>query len=296
MNIFENKTGWLSWLWLIESIYIDQMKKTLKVSYKYQKKMIYFYYLNSNLRRFRNKTKMSTSCLIAIKKQGYGRPSSLKQSRENDQMKKIANQYVRENFVVWSHAEYDGWFRSEGVAIWEFLRKFMDEWSDEKRREYVSSLDLIQEASEELVSKSASWTERLYRRSVYTKPFEERIKIPKFLEYMPCSSECGSMIFDIIEAKKGNVMTNTIDAREPFNLRDCEYAYIVDFDASEFHVMKSIYPPGRSSPLLSLLETIFKKQAISLIKKFKFSELPRTRDEFLESLRIAESELKSRDS
>lgn len=240
----------------------------------------------------------STRCLIAIKKhrdieeqQSIPDPKTLE---EYDRWKnRLAEKYVRENFVVWHEAAYDGGFRSEGVAIWEFLYKFENEWRAKKRREYVSSLDLIQEASSEVKNKSREWRKSLYGKSIFTKPMEERMKIPKFSEYMSCQHDCGSMIFDLIEANKGNVMTSGFAAPDwPFDLRYCEYGYIVDFDAGEFHVMKCIDPPtSKSSPRLRMLESIFKKQAISLIKNFDFSELPETRDEFLESLRTAENDL-----
>ena len=127
--------------------------------------------------------------MIAIKKQrkqqaGEKPPISLVKDEPKNLSgwkSRVAEEYVRENFVVWSSVRYDGGFRSEGVAIWEFLRKYVYEWSEEKRREYVSSLELVQEASKEFEKKARDWQDRVYREWIFTRPMDERMKIPRLL-------------------------------------------------------------------------------------------------------------------
>lgn len=253
---------------------------------------------------------MGTRSFIAIKKR---RPTSQQQqqqsskqklkeseasSRENssptpekseyDELKERyykAYAYVRENFVVWQYNQLDGFFEFQGVGVFKFLRKFLDEWSDEQRREYIDNLDLIEECDDDLRKESDNWYKTKYSEigGILDKCLMEVLADREFLEYMPICRECGYQIFEILAAKKGRVKTLFTGPNWPLDSVFCHFGYIVDFDESELHVLFCNPESELSScELLKPVEEIFGRRGLVLSTKFKFSELPRTEREFVE--------------
>lgn len=236
---------------------------------------------------------MGTHSLIAIKKsrrQAKQRKTTTKQNPNNsdDKLKierdRRAEAYVRENFVLWQHNQYDGAFDFEGVGMFRFLRKFLDEWTEEQRREYIDNLDRIQEFPEELESELFRWNRRHSSDlEKYSTPVSRYLRDAEFLKYQPACSSCGSLIFEILDVKKGQVSTRFTEWDLPLDGVFCEYGYIVDFDENELHVLFCNPESEFSScELLKPLEEIYEKRGLVVSTKFKLSELPRTEREFIE--------------
>lgn len=220
---------------------------------------------------------MGTRNFIAIKKRRQQKQQKTQQNTGvfSKTEKKLAEAYVRENFVVWQYNQWDGYFKGQGLEIFKFLRKFLDKWSDEQRREYIDNLDFVQEWTEEDNHALKNWS---YNSRISD---EENLKDPKFLELMPASIDCGYFIFYILDIKKGQVKTSFADCDWPLNGMFCQYGYIVDFDKSELHVLFSNDGNFESCKLLEPLEEIYGKRGLVVSTTFKFSELPRTADEFV---------------
>lgn len=183
-----------------------------------------------------------------------------------------ANKYLRENFAIWQYNRENGCFADSGVQIWEFLHKFMNKWNNEQREDYITSLSLIQEATNEFTKKAFHW---------YTyQKFHPEDK----LKYLPCTFYCQADIFEIIADLKGNVTTSFTSPDWPLNDIFCQYGYIVDFDESELHVLylNDMIEPLKVCPLLRPIEEIYGKQGTLLARIFKFDELPETREKFLD--------------
>lgn len=242
---------------------------------------------------------MGIKSLIAIKKRRKNfqpeenpDPNSIDFSRFNDRKQltdeekkeqdRQSGAYVKENFVLWKYSGPDGNFEHEGVGVFKFLRKFLDEWTEEQRREYVDNLELIEVASHELCKRAENWIISDVSR-FYKKPLCEHMKNPEFLEYKPIACNCSYLVFDILAAKKGKIKTWLTHWNWPFEGSNCEYGYIVDFDKDELHVL-FCHPDGEftSCELLEPLEKIYDRRGLVLSTKFKFSELPQSEKEFVE--------------
>lgn len=242
---------------------------------------------------------MGTKCLIAIKKRRRQskrlnikssdssletNPPALTSELLKKQNDTLADEYVRENFVVWQYVHRHGHFAGQGVGIWEFLRKFTSEWTSRKRADYVKQLHLIEEASEEFLDKVLEWYEKSRKDSRIFQ--SDQMNIPGFTEYMPCTVFCGSLIFDLIDEKKGHLFTPLAEPSLPLDQELCQFGYIVDFDENELHVL--MFSPGckrfASCPLLVPIEKIYNSRGLVLVKTFKFGELPQSEEEFLEIL------------
>lgn len=233
--------------------------------------------------------------LIAIKKKRQ--QSSKKQTKELTTKKEIQDRkgekFVRDNFVVWQYNHWRSSFSENGVDIWQFLRKYLDEWTDEQRAEYVNSLDSIQEAPKEFVKEANQWFERELGK-LKDMDNETQTKIikskPEYMDYKSCRENCNAMIFDIIAAKKGDVKTPFIEPDFSCCNFCCESAYIVDFDKSEFYVLDSLICSPQvvrytKCPLLYPLEKLYNNRMLYVVKKFKFVELPETKEKFLSVLK-----------
>lgn len=236
---------------------------------------------------------MGTRSFLAIKKQRKSKCATEKSSDSSkSNQDSNALEYIRKNFLVWQYTQYDGFFQGIGVEVWTFLHKFINEWTDEQRVDYINSLDMIEEASEEFVDTAENWyseekdkyfdswsdTDRQY-------DFENEIQKTKkelFLEYVPCTVLCGSKIFDIIATQKGKVKTAFTSPTFPLDGIFCEYGYIVDFDKSELHVLHN--KKGLQCQLLDPLEQIYGRRGIGMVKTFKFVEFPETKEKFLNIL------------
>lgn len=243
---------------------------------------------------------MGTRSFLAIKKQRKSKPSTttkpstenassssassssltahqiemMKQMKQKDQK---ALEYVRENFVVWLYTQYDGGFHGHGLTIWEFLCKFINEWTDEQRTNYVNSLDLIEEASDEFIEKAKKW---YHDNDGYL----QAKKDDHFNTYIPCTAYCGSKILDIIGTQKGDVKTVFTQPSWPLDGLYCEYGYIVDFDKSEVHMMHC--GNGGACRLLKPVEEIYGYRGLHLVKTFKFDDLPKTVEDYFKCLGI----------
>lgn len=256
---------------------------------------------SNDLNKSRESFVMNTHSFLAIKKQNRSNKQATKQSFKN-----AADEYIRDNFVVWQYTQYDGFFEGHGVKIWEFLWKFVNEWTDEQRSDYVNNLDLIQEASDEFANKAEKWynDERIRYLGSFLKAslksstpkeydFKNEItKNGKFYEYVPGTIFCGSMIFDIIDTQKGHVKTTFTHSTWPLDAVFCEFGYIVDFDRSELHVMHN--KTGYKCQLLEPLENFHGYRGLKLVKTFKFNRLPTTKEDFLGALNACIKKIENR--
>lgn len=251
---------------------------------------------------------MGSRNFIAIKKT---RKSSKKQTKvksptEKDMKARKGEKFVRDNFVVWQYNYWCSSFSENGVDVWEFLRKYLDEWTDEQRADYVNSLDLIEEASDEFVEESNKWFESEIEKlkDVDRKTQSEILRSkPEYMDYKPCTENCNAMIFDIIAAKKGAVKTPFIEPEFACCNFCCESGYIVDFDKNEFYVLDSRMQfmfdkqvKYETCPLLYPLEKLYKNRMLYLVKKFKFVELLETKEKFLKVLEAYKKATKEKDT
>lgn len=210
-----------------------------------------------------------------------------KENKEDNNKKQPKKQlhegdrYIRENFAIWQENDWDDDFDSIGISIWTFLNRYRNEWSQEKRDEYLRSIDNIKEASITFQDKAEKWA-KLRKSSVLRRSECFEIEEYEYLSYMPVLRQCKADIFRIIE-KKGKFKLETKYANADWPCRfggTNDFAFLIDFNNEILYVLAD-YDSGSSCPLLQPIEKIYQKKTHLVAKKFKFDELPDTAEKFI---------------
>lgn len=225
----------------------------------------------------RNSTRSPTFNLDENNKNKENKESSKKQPKR--QLHE-GDKYIREKFAIWQENDWDDDFDTMGIAIWTFLNRYKNEWSQEKRDDYLKKIDNIKEASIAFQDKAVKWA-KLRKSGVLRRSECFETEGYEYLSYMSVLSECKTEIFRIIEKKMFKLETKYASADWPCRFGGTnDFAFLIDFTNEILYVLAD-YDSGSSCPLLQPIEKIYQKKTHLVAKMFNFNELPDTAEKFL---------------